>query len=106
MSAGATEAISFCEMEERPYLRDIQKLIGRQVPVVHGHPYESAGAESVPAPVQPQRPARPQQQPERRQEAQQRPQRQQPASESGASKSAKRRNRRRYGNAPKAPLNN
>jgi ATP-dependent RNA helicase RhlE len=105
--AGASGmAISFCEMEERPYLRDIQKLIGRQVPVVHGHPYESAGAESVPAPVQPQRQARPQQQPERRQEAQQRPQRQQPASESGASKSAKRRNRRRYGNAPKAPLNN
>lgn len=104
--AGASGmAISFCEMEERPYLRDIQKLIGRQVPVVHGHPYESAGAEPVAMSVQPQRNARPQQQPERRQE-QPRPQRQQPASESGPSKSAKRRNRRRYGNAPKAPLNN
>ena len=104
--AGASGmAISFCETEERPYLRDIQKLIGRQVPVVHGHPYESAGAEPVQAPVQSQRQTRPQQQPERRQEPQ-RPQRQQPASESGASKSAKRRNRRRYGNAPKAPLNN
>ena len=104
--AGASGmAISFCEMEERPYLRDIQKLIGRQVPVVHGHPYESAGAEPVLMPAQPQRNARQQQQPERRQE-QPRPPRQQPASESGASKSAKRRNRRRYGNAPKAPLNN
>ncbi|MGI9160461.1 MAG: DEAD/DEAH box helicase [Saprospiraceae bacterium] len=104
--AGASGmAISFCETEERPYLRDIQKLIGRQVPVVHGHPYESAGAEPIQTPVQPQRHARPQQQSERRQEPQ-RPQRQQPASESGASKSAKRRNRRRYGNAPKAPLNN
>ena len=104
--AGASGmAISFCEMEERPYLRDIQKLIGRQVPVVHGHRKESAGEQSVAMAAQPQRNVLPQKQPERRQE-QPRPQRQQSASESGPSKSAKRRNRRRYGNAPKAPLNN
>ncbi len=33
------EAISFCEAEELPYLKDIQKLIGSVVPVVDEHPY-------------------------------------------------------------------
>ena len=33
------EAISFCEAEELPYLKDIQKLIGAVVPVVGDHPY-------------------------------------------------------------------
>ena len=33
------EAISFCEAEELPYLKDIQKLIGSVVPVVAEHPY-------------------------------------------------------------------
>ncbi len=32
-------AISFCNQEEKPLLRDIQKLIGRQVPLVNEHPY-------------------------------------------------------------------
>jgi ATP-dependent RNA helicase RhlE len=42
--AGASGiAISFCETEERPYLRDIQKLIGKTVPVVSEHPYHSNG---------------------------------------------------------------
>ncbi|MCA9989734.1 MAG: C-terminal helicase domain-containing protein, partial [Anaerolineales bacterium] len=27
-------ALAFCMEEERPYLRDIQKLMGKQVPVV------------------------------------------------------------------------
>jgi ATP-dependent RNA helicase RhlE len=34
-------ALSFCEMEERPYLRDIQKLIKQQIPVVDNHPFAS-----------------------------------------------------------------
>ncbi len=33
------EAISFCEAEELPYLKDIQKLIGAVVPVVEEHPF-------------------------------------------------------------------
>ena len=33
------EAISFCEGEELPYLKDIQKLIGAVVPVVEEHPF-------------------------------------------------------------------
>lgn len=32
-------AISFCDVEERPYLRDIQKLIGEKIPVVENHPF-------------------------------------------------------------------
>lgn len=32
-------AISFCDKEEKLLLRDIQKLIGKTVPVVDGHPY-------------------------------------------------------------------
>ncbi|MEO6038153.1 MAG: helicase-related protein, partial [Saprospiraceae bacterium] len=44
------EAISFCEAEELPYLKDIQKLIGAVVPVVEEHPYagELLPAVSVP----------------------------------------------------------
>jgi ATP-dependent RNA helicase RhlE len=38
--AGASGfAIAFCDAEERAYLKDIQKLIGKNVPVVHEHPY-------------------------------------------------------------------
>lgn len=32
-------AISFCEAEERPYLKDIIKLIGLNIPVVSNHPF-------------------------------------------------------------------
>jgi len=32
-------AISFCEYEEVPYLKDIEKLIGKKIPEVKEHPY-------------------------------------------------------------------
>lgn len=58
--AGASGiAISFCDREEKMYLRDIQKLIGRTIPVVDEHPYvmvsyqppvQSAAAGNRPAP--------------------------------------------------------
>ena len=35
-------AISFCESEELPYLKDIQKLIGKNIPVVKEHPFVTA----------------------------------------------------------------
>ena len=35
-------AFSFCDAGEVPYLRDIQKLIGKEVPVAGGHMFESA----------------------------------------------------------------
>ncbi len=34
-------AISFCDDEERPYLKDIQKLIGERIPVVNEHPFKN-----------------------------------------------------------------
>jgi len=38
--AGASgKAISFCDQEERAYIKDIQKLIGLQIPVVKSHPF-------------------------------------------------------------------
>jgi len=38
--AGANgTALSFCETEEIPYLRDIQKLIGKIIPVIEKHDY-------------------------------------------------------------------
>lgn len=45
-------AISFCESEELPYLKDIQKLIGLQIPVVKDHPWVTVEGEK-------RRPARP-----------------------------------------------
>ncbi len=33
------EAIAFCDFGEQPLLRDIEKLIGRKIPVVEDHPY-------------------------------------------------------------------
>jgi ATP-dependent RNA helicase RhlE len=35
-------ALSFCDMEERAYLRDIHKLINKTIPVVEDHPYASS----------------------------------------------------------------
>ncbi|MDQ0086897.1 ATP-dependent RNA helicase RhlE [Paenibacillus anaericanus] len=32
-------AISFCEVDELPFLKDIEKLIGKSIPEVKGHPY-------------------------------------------------------------------
>ena len=38
--AGASGiAISFCDMEEKEYLRDIQKLTGKIIPIVEKHPF-------------------------------------------------------------------
>ncbi len=33
------EAISFCDFGEKPLLKDIEKLMGRSVPVLEGHPF-------------------------------------------------------------------
>ena len=38
-ASASGSAISFCSDEEKPLLRDIQKLINQQVPVVEKHPY-------------------------------------------------------------------
>jgi ATP-dependent RNA helicase RhlE len=51
--AGASgKAISFCDQEEKEFLRDIQKLIGKRVPIESNHPYPLADQEvEKPAPV-------------------------------------------------------
>lgn len=42
-------SISFCDIEERPYLKDIEKLIKQQIPVVSTHPYvDESKVELVP----------------------------------------------------------
>jgi ATP-dependent RNA helicase RhlE len=47
--AGASGiAISFCEQEEREFLRDIQKLIRKDIPVIRGHAYENAVIQTRP----------------------------------------------------------
>jgi len=32
-------SISFCNIEEKPYLKDIEKLIGKSIPVIDGHKF-------------------------------------------------------------------
>jgi ATP-dependent RNA helicase RhlE len=53
--AGASGvAISFCDAEERTELRDIQKLIGKNIPVTEAHPYPAGSApaaEQAPKPT-------------------------------------------------------
>jgi len=41
-------ALSFCDAEERAFLKGIQKLIGQKIPVVEGHPYVDDGIGEVP----------------------------------------------------------
>jgi len=50
--AGASGiALSFCDQEEKEYLRDIQKLIARSIPVVEDHPHVMVGGLPYRAPV-------------------------------------------------------
>ena len=42
------EAISFCSAEERSWLRDIQKLIKTDIPLVKDHPYHDTSPEEAP----------------------------------------------------------
>ncbi|MEI9945518.1 MAG: DEAD/DEAH box helicase [Chitinophagaceae bacterium] len=51
--AGASgTAISFCDYEEKMFLKDIQKLINKVIPVVKGHPFDAPlmhGSEQLPS---------------------------------------------------------
>ncbi len=61
--AGASGmAYSFCDAEERAYLKDIHKLIGKNIPVVEDHPFPAQDT----APVQAKAPERRQQQGQKR----------------------------------------
>lgn len=49
--AGAKgNALSFCDAEEKAYLRDIEKLIAKQIPVVENHPFPLMDHHPVPTP--------------------------------------------------------
>ncbi len=51
--AGATgTAFSFCNAEEKPWLRDIEKLINKKIPVIDNHPFPLMDHNPVKAPVQ------------------------------------------------------
>lgn len=43
-------AISFCNIEEKAYLKDIQKLINQSIPVVDEHPFLDDGTETASPP--------------------------------------------------------
>lgn len=62
-------AISFCDTEERAYVKDIQKLIGKNIPLVTDHPYTN-GASAQPTSKSASQNSRPsgkgQQQPQQR----------------------------------------
>jgi len=53
-------SMSFCNIEEKAYLKDIQKLIGQQIPVVEDHPFVGFGYEEA-ATTQSTPPAKPKQ---------------------------------------------
>lgn len=40
-------AISFCDIEEKSYIRDIEKLIGQPIPIDREHPYHSPTVEGA-----------------------------------------------------------
>lgn len=48
-------ALSFCDVEEKEYLRDIQKLIGKSIPVIDNHPFPMLVHEVQPKAKQPDR---------------------------------------------------
>ena len=54
--AGASGiALSFCDAEEKAYLRDIHKLISQSIPVIQDHPYPLADSSPVDLPKPQQR---------------------------------------------------
>jgi ATP-dependent RNA helicase RhlE len=73
-------AYSFCDAEEKEYLRDIEKLIGKKIPVVEDHPYPLTDHHPVKAPKQEQR-----RQPRQQQQRQHRPVRTEGAARPGHS---------------------
>jgi len=59
-AAASGIAISFCDSEERAYLKDIQKLIAQQITVIDEHPFLNSGDnEPAEKPKRPQRSQRP-----------------------------------------------
>lgn len=51
-------ALSFCDAQEKAYLRDIEKLIGQKIPVIDEHKYPLMDHNPAPPEKQKQRPSR------------------------------------------------
>ncbi len=45
-------SLSFCDHEERAYLRDIEKIIRQKIPLMTDHPYHAEGAAEGPRPTE------------------------------------------------------
>ena len=59
-------ALSFCDAEEKEFLRDIHKLIAKTIPVIEDHPYHSIRSGALHA-HEPQRQTAPRRPPARMQ---------------------------------------
>ena len=44
-ASASGESISFCDIDEKAHLKDIQKLIGQHIPVIEDHPYPDDGTQ-------------------------------------------------------------
>lgn len=68
-AAASGIAISFCDGEERAYLKDIHKLIGQEIKVIADHPFLNSGdnepSEKAKKPQRPQRSQKPRRNDER-----------------------------------------
>lgn len=52
--AGANgTAFSFCDSEEKNFLRDIQKLIAKNIPVIEDHDFKKGNVAPIPSPTKP-----------------------------------------------------
>lgn len=40
-------ALSFCDVEEKPFLKDIEKVISKSIPVIEDHPYPASNVVSI-----------------------------------------------------------
>ncbi|WP_128544835.1 DEAD/DEAH box helicase [Larkinella soli] len=85
-------ALSFCDAEEKEFLRDINKLIARAIPVVEDHPYPMEAGASAPAPVQPERRSSDRRSPDSRSSDRRQPDRRSPDSRQEAPKPAQTQN--------------
>lgn len=52
-------AIAFCDATEKPYLKDIEKLIKQKITVIDGHPFPLVDVDATIPPKQPRQPRKP-----------------------------------------------
>ncbi|MEX1192263.1 MAG: DEAD/DEAH box helicase [Brumimicrobium sp.] len=57
-AGAAGTAIAFCDATEKPYLKDIEKLIKQKIEVIDGHPFPLVDVDAKIPPKQPRQPRR------------------------------------------------